>query len=512
MVGQGVQAVGVVAVAAAKAGKHHVAGFVQHVAQRAAAAEFVGGAVIQRPALRGGGEIAQVIVGPLQMGQVGDKALGAIDTGGGDVVAVIVPQLQPDIAVALVVHHDGLLAFHRLHGGVGDEFAGVGVIDFQAVVFGVEGNGIVRDTAGVQRRHFAGLKVVQVIAVVAVCAPGDHIPREEIAGQVIKGANDAAVLGGHVPQLIPAVRCGKAGHVAAAGLGKARKTLASGRVIERLLHRLAVGVIGVQFHPVAQAVAGVRKARGRGAVGPVELCAVLCEDDDPAVEGGIVVPCVIGKALRAGVAGVNKGIAVHAAAVSALRHRQTLAGGKVDDLAGAAAPIVVPVFAVDKAALLQHQQAVLQRGALLAVKGQDLGPRFVVEGTAASAPACGVRPAAEPVVRLAGDRILQKGHVFTAGGLVQHLTAAEDGRQIAGIVVAVKHPQPAVVQPGSIVQRFAACIGGHGSCRCRFAGSRRQHRTAAAQCKAQGHAQGSAAQAGRESLHKIHSFANPKHK
>ena len=456
MVGQVVQAVGVIAVAAAEAAEYHVAVFVQHVAQRAAVAEGVGNAAIQRTALWGGGEVVQGVVFALQMGQVGDKALGAVDAGGGGLVVVVVPQLQPDIAVARAVHHHALLVLHRLHGGICDDLAGVGVADFQAAVFGIESNGVVRDTAGVQRRYIAGLKVVQVIAVITGGAPGDHRTREIMAGHVLKGADDPAVLGGHVPQLVPAIVGDKARRAVAAGLGVARKTFTGGGIIKHLVHRCTVGVVGIQFHPVGQLIGRIGNAVSGGGVGSIHLRAVFRQNDDPAVQGGVIVPFVVGKVGRAGVAGIDEAVTAHDAGVCALRYGQAFAGGRVDDLTGAIAAVAVLIFAVDQPAFLQHQQAVLQGGTLFAVKGQHFSAVLIIEGAAASAPAGGVRPAAEPVIRLAGDDILQKGYIFTAGRLVQHLAAAEDGGAAAGTVVAVERPQLAVVQPGGVVQRLAA--------------------------------------------------------
>ena len=252
MIRQLVQAVAVVAVAAAQIAqpKRHIAGLVQHIAQRAVAAGGFGGAVIQRPALRCGGEVVQEIVFALQVGQIGDKALRTVNAGGGGFVAVVVPQFQPDIAIAFVVHHGALRALHRLHGGVGDQVAGGGAEHLQLAVLVVKGDGVTHDTGSIQRRHLTGNKVVQVIAKVAARAPCDHIAREIAAGLVVEGADEGAVHGGEVPQLIAAIGGGKARCAIAAGLGKTGEALAGGGVVKQLVHRCAVGMVSVKLHPV----------------------------------------------------------------------------------------------------------------------------------------------------------------------------------------------------------------------------------------------------------------------
>ena len=228
------------------------------------------------------------------------------------------------------------------------------------------------------------------------------------------------------------------------------------------------------------------------------------------MQGHIIVPFVAGKVRRAGIAGVDEGVPAHIAAVGTLRHGQGLTGGRVKDLTGTAAPVIILIFAVDKAALLQHQQTVLHGGALLAVKGQHLDAVLIVEGTAASAPAGRVRPAAEPVIGLTRHRVLQQGHILAAEGLVQDFSTAEHRAAVAGTVVTIKHPQLAVVQPGTVVKQISIFVGGdRGSRRSRLAGSGRQHAAAAAEGKAQRHAGGSAADAGNGTLHKDHSFKKP---
>ena len=218
---------------------------------------------------------------------------------------------------------------------------------------------------------------------------------------------------------------------------------------------------------------------------------------------GVVIPFVLGKVGRAGIAVEYQNIPAHDAAVSALRHRQIFFCGKVDDLTAAIGVVAVGIAAVGKAALLQHQQAVLHRGVLLTVKGHHFVAVLVVQGAAPSAPASGVRPAAEPVIGFAGHGVLQKIHILAAGGLIQHPAAAQKGAAVAGVVIAVQDAQTAVFQTGSVVQGLAAGIGGD-RCggRSRFIGSGRQHRTAAAQRKAQPNAHCRAAQTGKRTFHR----------
>ena len=261
----------------------------------------------------------------------------------------------------------------------------------------------------------------------------------------------------------------------------------------------------VQFHPVVQFIRLIGNAAGRGGGGTIGLGAVLLLDSDPAVQAGVVVPFVCGKVCRAGVAVEHQCVPADDAAVGTLRDGQVLAGGKVDDTAGAVAVIVDIVAVTDHPALLQHQQTVLDGGALLAVKGQHFAAVLVVQGAAAAAPAGGVRPGAEPVVRFAGDGVGKQVHGLAAERLVQHLAAAQDGAAVAGVVVAVQDAQAAVVQPGGIVQGLALGVGGNGHCRGSgfLGGGRRHYRAAAAQRKAQGHAQGSTAQTGNGLFHGI---------
>ena len=344
---------------------------------------------------------------------------------------------------------------------------------------------------------------MQGITIVTVHVPGDHIAREIVAGQGVEFGDHAPVLGGHVPQLVGAVCGEKCRRAAAAGLLKADIALAGGGVVQDL--RGGIGGIAVQLHPVVQGIRRIGNAIGRRGSRPVGLGTVLLLDGDPAVQVAVVIPFVLGKVCRAGVAGEHQHIPADDAAVGTLRDGQVLAGGKVDDTAGAVAVIVDIVAVTDHPALLQHQQTVLDGGALLAVKGHHFVAVLVVQGAAAAAPAGGVRPGAEPVVRLAGDGVGKQVHVFAAGGLVQHLAAAQDGAAVAGVVVAVQDAQAAIVQPGGIVQGLALGVGGNGHCRGSgfLGGGRRHYRAAAAQRKAQGHAQGSTAQTGNGLFHGI---------
>ena len=45
---------------------------------------------------------------------------------------------------------------------------------------------------------------------ILAAVPCYHIAREILAGLLVKGGNQPAVLGGHIPQLVPAVAGGKA--------------------------------------------------------------------------------------------------------------------------------------------------------------------------------------------------------------------------------------------------------------------------------------------------------------
>ena len=395
------------------------------------------------------------------MGQVGDKALGAVHAGGGGLKVIVIPQLQPDVAVTLVIHHHALLALHWLHGGISDQIAGFGVEHLQPSVLIVKGDGVAHDAGSVQRCHLTGNKVVQIIAEVAARAPCDHIAREIAAGLVVEGANEGAVHGGEIPQLVAAIAGLEAGGAAAAYLSEAGEDFAGGGVIERFVRWFAAGVAGVQLYPVVQNVRCIGKAQGSSGICAVSLCTVLRLYNDPAVQGGFIVPCVLGKVCWAGIAGEHQPVPAHDAAVCAIRHGQTFAGGKVDHLTGAVIVVAVFVAAVHGVGFLQHQQTVLHGGVLLPLKGHDFIAVFVKQAAAPSAISVRVGPGAEPVVGLTGHGVLQKVHVLAAEGLVQHLAAAQNGAGTAGIVVTVKHPQLSVVQPGAVVKRIPVCIGGH---------------------------------------------------
>ena len=395
------------------------------------------------------------------MGQVGDKALGAVHAGGGGLEVIVIPQLQPDVAVTLVIHHHALLALHWLHGGISDQIAGFGVEHLQPSVLIVKGDGVAHDAGSVQRCHLTGNKVVQIIAEAAVRAPCDHIAREITAGLVVEGANEGAVHGGEIPQLVAAIAGNKAGGAIAAYLPEAGEAFAGGGMIERFVRWLAAGVAGVQLYPVVQNVRCIGKAYGSSGICAVSLCTVLRLYNDPAVQGGFIVPCVLGKVCWAGIAGEHQPVPAHDAAVCAIRHGQTFAGGKVDHLTGAVIVVAVFVAAVHGVGFLQHQQTVLHGGVLLPFKGHDFIAVFVKQSAAPSAISVRVGPGAEPVVGLTGHGVLQKVHVLAAEGLVQHLAAAQNGADTAGIVVTVKYPQLSVVQPGAVVERIPVCIGGH---------------------------------------------------
>ena len=316
---------------------------------------------------------------------------------------------------------------------------------------------------------------------ILAAVPCYHIAREILTGLLVKGGNQSAVLSGHIPQLVPAVAGGKAGKTARIDLQKARALLAGQGVVQNLVGGFFPGG-NVQLHPVTQGVAVVEKAVCRSGIGAVDRGAVLFLHHHPAVLLVIRIPVVIVQPFRAGVAAEHQLIAAYGAAVCALRHRQRCAGGKVDDLTGAVAGLR-DVSAIDKAAFLQHQQAVLQGGALLALKGQHFGAGLVVQGGAASAPAGGVGPAAQPVVCGAGSAVLHQRDVLAAGSLMQRGAAAQDGGAASGTTVAVQHPQTAIVQHGGVVQGFAAVVRGHRNGRAgsaRHAGGGRQQGTAAA--------------------------------
>ena len=147
----------------------------------------------------------------MQGSQVADKPLRAVQPGGGGLVAVIILQFQPDIAVAAVAHPYPLLVLHRLYGGVGQQLTVILAVHPQAAVQRIDRYGAVGCVHIVQRGLCTGLKVVKLVAVILAAVPCYHIAREILAGLLVKGGNQSAVLGGHVPQLVPAITGGKAG-------------------------------------------------------------------------------------------------------------------------------------------------------------------------------------------------------------------------------------------------------------------------------------------------------------
>ena len=152
----------------------------------------------------------------------------------------------------------------------------------------------------------------------------------------------------------------------------------------------------------------------------------------------------------------------------------------------------------------------MQGSVLLALKGHHLSAGLVVQGGAASAPAGGVGPAAQPVVRDAGGTVLHQRDVLAAGSLMQRGAAAQDGGAAPRAVIAVQYPQTVIVQHGGVVQGLAAVVRGHGNgraCSARHAGGGRQQGTAAAQGKGKGSADCPAADTQDNTLHKNHSFA-----
>ena len=162
MVGQGVQAVGIVPGAAGKSLQHHLAVCIQHIAYVAiGAARSIAAAVEHGSAVGVGGQVVDVTVFALQGGQVADKPLRAVQPGGGGLVAVIILQFQPDIAAAAVAHPYPLLLLHRFYGGVGQQLAVILAVHPQAAVQCVDGYGTVGGVYIVQRGLCAGLQIVK---------------------------------------------------------------------------------------------------------------------------------------------------------------------------------------------------------------------------------------------------------------------------------------------------------------------------------------------------------------
>ena len=394
---------------------------------------------------------------------------------------VVILQFQPDIAVVAAAHPYPLLVLHRLYGGVGQQLAVILAVYPQAAVLRIDSYGAVGGIHFVQRGLCTGLKVVKFVAMILAAVPCYHMAREIPAGLLVKSGDQSTVLSGHVPQLVPAIAGGKAGKTARVDLQKARVLLAGQGVVQNLVCGILPGG-NVQLHPVAQSITVIKKTVCRGGIGAVDGGAVLLLHHHPAVLAVVGIPVVIVQSLRAGVAAEHQLIAAYSAAVRALRHRQRCAGGKVDDLTGTVAGLR-DISTIDKAALLQYQQAVLQGSVLLALKGHYFGAGLIVQGGAASAPAGGVRPAAQPVVGGAGGTVLHQRDVFAAGRLVQRGAAAQDGGAAPGTAIAVQHPQTAIVQHGGVVQGLAAVVRGHRNgraCSARHAGGGRQQGAAAA--------------------------------
>ena len=295
---------------------------------------------------------------------------------------------------------------HRLYGGVGQQLAVVLTVHPQTAVQRVDSYGAVGGVYIVQRGLCAGLQIIEFVAVILAAVPCYHIAREILAGLLVKGGDQSAVLGGHIPQLVPAVTGGKTGKPARIDLQKACALLAGQDVVQNLVGGLSPSG-NVQFHPVAQSITVIKKTVCRGGIGAVDGGAVLLLHHHPAVLLVVGIPVVIVQPFRAGVAAEHQLIAAYSAAVRALRHRQRSTGGKVDDLTSAVAGLR-EVSAIDKAALLQYQQTVLQGSVLLALKGHHLSAGLIVQGGAASAPAGGVGPAAQPVVCNAGGTVLHQ--------------------------------------------------------------------------------------------------------
>ena len=143
---------------------------------------------------------------------------------------------------------------------------------------------------------------------ILAAVPCYHIAREILAGLLVKGGNQSAVLCGHIPQFVPAIAGGKAGKTARVDLQKARVLLAGLGVIQNLVGGLGSGG-NVQLHPVAQGIAVVEKAVCRGGIGAVDGGAVLFLHNYPAVLLVIHIPVVIVQPFRAGVAAEHQLIA-----------------------------------------------------------------------------------------------------------------------------------------------------------------------------------------------------------
>ena len=198
--------------------------------------------------------------------------------------------------------------FHRLYGGVGQQLAVVLTVHPQAAVQRVDGYGVVGGVHIVQRGLCAGLQIIEFVAVILAAVPCYHIAREILAGLLVKGGDQSAVLGGHIPQLVPAITGGKAGKTARVDLQKARVLFAGLGVVQDLVGGFLSGG-NVQLHPVAQGVTVVEKAVCRGSIGAVDGGAVLLLHHHPAVLLVVGIPVVIVQPLRAGVAAEHQLIA-----------------------------------------------------------------------------------------------------------------------------------------------------------------------------------------------------------
>ena len=99
---------------------------------------------------------------------------------------------------------------HRLYGGFGQQLAVILAVNPQAAVQRVDGYGVIGGVHIVQRGLGAGFQIIEFVAMILAAVPCYHIAREILAGLLVKGGNQPAVLGGHIPQLVPAVAGGKA--------------------------------------------------------------------------------------------------------------------------------------------------------------------------------------------------------------------------------------------------------------------------------------------------------------
>ena len=103
---------------------------------------------------------------------------------------------------------------HWFYGGVGQQLAVVLTVHPQTAVQRVDSYGAVGGVYIVQRGLCAGLQIIEFVAVILAAVPCYHIAREILTGLLVKGGDQSAILGGHIPQLVPAVTGGKAGKTA----------------------------------------------------------------------------------------------------------------------------------------------------------------------------------------------------------------------------------------------------------------------------------------------------------